>query len=76
MTGYDWGREAHDAAVAHWDACEAWMDWYDGGEVKGERPAGGDPASAPYCGCQNCVVREVLYAAWPVIEEAIRAGGS
>lgn len=25
------------------------------------------PACAPFCGCETCVVREVLDAAWPVI---------
>ncbi len=26
------------------------------------------PASAPFCGCETCVVREVLAGAWPTIE--------
>ena len=27
-----------------------------------------DPASAPFCGCETCVIREVLAGAWPQIE--------
>lgn len=70
---HDWGREAHDKAVNHLDACDMWQAYYDN-EDEEERPAGDDPASAPYCACQTCLVREVLYAAWPVIEEAVRSG--
>jgi len=28
-----------------------------------------DPSSAPFCGCEVCVVREVLYAACPFLEK-------
>lgn len=27
------------------------------------------PAVGPFCGCETCLVREVLAGAWPVIEE-------
>lgn len=69
----DWGLEAHDAAINHLDQCDAWLAYFDN-EDEEERPAGQDPASAPYCGCQTCLVREVLYAAWPIIEEGVRSG--
>lgn len=32
------------------------------------------PAIAPYCGCQTCVVREVLAAAWPIMRQAALEG--
>lgn len=31
------------------------------------------PASAPFCGCEKCVTREVLVGAWPAIEQHIIA---
>jgi len=32
-------------------------------------------ASIPiHCGCDACVVREVLYAAWPILREAAQNG--
>lgn len=69
----DWGYEAHQAAVKHLDACDAFMYWEEEGEAEGEeRPAGESPAIAPYCGCQDCTIRETLHAAWPIIEEAVR----
>lgn len=70
----DWGYEAHQAAVKHLDACDEWMVFYDEGEPEDLRPAGEDPSIAPYDGCQDCTVREALYAAWPIIEEAVRSG--
>lgn len=29
--------------------------------------------AGPYCGCETCIVREVLDAAWPILEEAALA---
>ncbi len=29
------------------------------------------PAWGPYCGCDTCVVREVLYAAWPIVVRSV-----
>jgi hypothetical protein len=37
------------------------------GELANEQPAG------PYCGCDTCIVREVLDAAWPFMVELARA---
>lgn len=74
MTARDWGKDAHDTAIAHLDRCDAWLAYFDEGEPDGERPDFDDPSSAPYCGCQTCLVRETLHAAWPVIDEAIRSG--
>ena len=70
----DWGLEAHAAAEAHLDLVQQWMDYYDDGETPGGRPAQDDPAAGPFCGCETCIIREVLYAAWPIIEEATLAG--
>jgi len=32
----------------------------------------GDSAVGPFCGCDTCIVREVLDAAWPWLFEAAR----
>lgn len=58
----DVGRLAQEAAEARLAAigdAEALLD--DGVEVEDY------PACGPWCGCETCVVREVLDAAWPVI---------
>lgn len=63
----DVGYLAHHAAERHLAACHdalwAWSEREDG------EPEPESPASAPFCGCDTCVVREVLYAAWPIYEE-------
>jgi hypothetical protein len=50
------------ASEEHLDACMEAMwgiedDVYDT-----------SPAMAPFCGCTTCIVREVLYAAWKVLD--------
>lgn len=61
---HDYGHEAHRAAMAHLDAC-----------FEAEFEEEGDtPASAPFCGCSDCVVREVLYAAWPIVVRSVTDG--
>lgn len=42
-------------------------------EELGEPPPIDYPAVAPWCGCDTCVVREVLDAAWPHLLELARA---
>jgi hypothetical protein len=69
----DWGYEAQQAAEAHLAVCAEWMDYYEEGE-NAEPPEGEDPSCAPYDGCDTCLVREVLHAAWPIIEKAVRSG--
>ena len=60
MAERDYGLEAQRAAEEHLSLClEA--EWDE--EVD-------DPSSAPFCGCLTCIVREVLHAAWPVLEQA------
>ena len=56
----DHARQAHDTAMAHLTACWEAMDAEKAGESVDS------PASAPFCGCEDCTVREVLHAAWPV----------
>lgn len=64
----DYGYEAQQAAEKHLAAIYA-------AEEAAEE--GGDeawPATAgPWCGCDTCMVRETLYAAWPILLEAARA---
>lgn len=63
----DHGMAAQKAAEEHLDACwEAyWMEEVDGDEDVIS------PALAPFCGCQTCVVREVLYAAYPHLKDQV-----
>lgn len=59
----DVGVLAQRAAEKHLIACmEALYEQDGGNEVE-------SPASGPFCGCETCVIREVLYAAWPIFEE-------
>jgi len=69
----DPGVRAQRAAEAHLVACwEAFHAYDELGVEEGEGPE--DPSSAPFCGCETCVVREVLYAAWPILRDAALAG--
>jgi hypothetical protein len=73
--GKDWGVEAHKAAEDRLDLCQAWLYFHENEDgYEEQEPAQPDPSSAPFCGCETCVVREVLDAAWPIIEAAIRSG--
>ena len=60
--GFDWGYEAQKVAEAHLGACMESMF----AEQEGEEAA--SPASAPFDGCDTCITREVLHAAYPVLE--------
>lgn len=64
---HDYGHQAHAAAERHLNACHAAMYAEEDGEPDVE-----NPAIAPFCGCQTCVVREALHAAWPIIQQAVR----
>ena len=65
----DFELEAQKAAEAHLAACtEAMFAWEEAGEVDESIVS---PAIAPFCGCDTCVVREVLYAAWPIMEQGV-----
>lgn len=59
----DAGWEAHRVAVAHLEAC---AEAEDVAEETGDLTVD-SPAVAPWCGCTDCVVRETLAAAWPIL---------
>lgn len=65
----DWGFEMQQAAEAHLSKVDEafWLE-----EEEGDTQVDG-PAVAPYCGCQTCIVREVLAGAWPVISDFVSA---
>ncbi len=64
-TDNDWAEQAQKAAEAHYGkVIDAWFAEQDGAEVQ-------SPATAPYCGCTTCDIREILAGAWPVIEEML-----
>jgi hypothetical protein len=63
----DFGVEAQEAVDAHIGACwEAFYAYEENGEDVES------PSFGPFDGCETCVTREMLYAAWPVIEESVR----
>jgi hypothetical protein len=64
----DIGVVAQRAAERHLAACQEAM--YESEEEADPDKWPESPASAPFCGCDTCVVREVLYIAWPILEEA------
>lgn len=63
----DWGHAMQVAAEKHLDAVNEAFSAYE----EGRTPEVEDPSWGPYCGCETCVVREVLAGAWPVIEAMI-----
>ena len=66
----DYGLEAHQAADAHLTA--VWNHFHS--EEEYVDPDVPSPAVGPFCGCQTCEVREVLAAAWPIIQEGVANG--
>lgn len=64
----DYGLLAHQDAIAHLSGCwDALVELDDDPDATVT-----DPASGPFCGCDTCIVREVLYAAWPIMRSAAR----
>lgn len=59
MSAEDHWAAAHTAAVKHFNECMM--------EVHGEIDE--SPACAPFCGCDVCIVREILHAAYPHLEK-------
>ncbi len=55
------------AAERHLALCEDALEAEEEAEDLENLPP--SPAVGPFCGCQTCVVREVLAGAWPKIEE-------
>jgi hypothetical protein len=68
----DYGVLAQRAAEAHLEACEEALHAI---EYESEADVD-DPAIGPFCGCTTCVVREVLHAAWPVLQRAFDEGAT
>lgn len=46
-------------AAAEWRLYEAWQFENDEGD--------GSTLSGPFCGCDTCVIREAIHAAWPYL---------
>lgn len=73
----DWGRLAFDEGLARWrqfqeaSYCEQGECDHRDGEEHTPMPEG---AGYGCGGCDDCMVREVLIAAWPVMEAGIRSG--
>jgi len=66
----DPGWAAHQAAEKH--MAKVWAAFYAEEEAEDGVDSIESPAIAPFCGCETCVIRETLAAAWPVIEEYFR----
>lgn len=64
----DVAERAQEAAEKHLAACNEALYDYD---ENGADATTESPSVAPYDGCDTCIVREVLYAAWTVIEEHV-----
>lgn len=71
----DAGLRAQRAAEQHlmdvWEAEQVIDDAQDDGTPDHELPL--SPASAPWDGCETCVVREVIHAAWPILRDDVLA---
>jgi hypothetical protein len=65
----DPSERAQELAERHLAACQEAL-W---SEDAGEAEVAESPACGPFCGCDTCIVREVLYAACPAIEAGVRA---
>jgi hypothetical protein len=66
-----WEDDVQRAAEERLAACNERLWAEEEGDVDVEHD-GPYPAVAPYCGCDTCVVREVLDAAWPIMLRAAR----
>lgn len=65
----DLQRKAQHAGEERLEACNS-MLWHDeeGYDADGDHPEW-DEIAGPYCGCNTCIVREILDAAWPYLRE-------
>ena len=73
----DFGLEAHEAAEKHLRIVQDWNDhWEEHFGDECDCPGGPPPEpdmAGPFCGCETCVIRETLHAAWPILLEAAKA---
>jgi hypothetical protein len=58
-------QQAQEAGERRLAYCNAILFEGEGEEMPEE--LAGEQAAAPYCGCDTCIVREVLDAAWKVL---------
>jgi hypothetical protein len=65
----DYGQLAQEAAEKHLTAC--WEAYWAEEETEDLDSLPESPACAPFDGCETCVVREVLFAAWPFMERSV-----
>lgn len=65
----DWGLKAHQAAEQHLAACLEAMY----AEDESDLDTWPEDMAGPFCGCETCVIREVLHAAWPILLQAAQA---
>lgn len=80
MSDAELEAQAQRAAVTHLQACAEAMDEAEEALSAGDEPITEEflanlppsPAVAPFDGCDDCVVREVLHAAWPALTELAR----
>jgi len=71
---HDFGIEAQKAAEHHLQNCAEMLDveeQWGQGEAEGRKTMWDTEPIGPYCGCDVCIVREVLYAGWPIAEESV-----
>jgi hypothetical protein len=66
----DHAYAAHRAALEHLAAVREALDQQSEAEMEGDSDAGLEvwaelETAGPYCGCEDCEVREVLWAAYP-----------
>lgn len=66
-----WDLDAQHVAEARLDALYEHEEACQGLDPSAWPPY---PGAAPFCGCQRCVVREALDAAWPVLRRAALEG--
>lgn len=67
----DYGYEAQQAAEKHLAAIQAAEE---AAEELGDDLVNWPDTAGPWCGgCDTCMVRETLFAAWPILLEAARA---
>lgn len=61
--------QAQRAAEDRLEACNDMLWAEEDGEPDWRDHPEWDAISAPYCGCDTCVVREVIDAAWPYLKQ-------
>lgn len=61
---------AQRAAEAHLAACQDAM--FEAFQIDDPQAWPASPSIGPFCGCDTCVVREILHAAWPELMKAAR----